>query len=256
MNKINLGLNGKRVVIIGGSTGIGLEIAEHFVKQGADLTITSHLDDVFQAKEKVESATGSNLSALKFDISDRDQIREAFEKIGRVDVLINNAGICTATPYHDLTDEMVDEFKRHYEVNVFGTYWCAQEAAVRMGAGGRIIFTGSIWARMAAKGLFSAYISTKHAVLGLVRSLACDLGEKEITVNAVCPGSIRTELNLRTMSEDQLAMLCSQMVLRPGLIPPEHLAGAFMFLASDLASEITGQEISVDRGQTIGGNQG
>ena len=256
MSTFDFGLGAKKVVIIGSSTGIGLAVAKQFAEHGADVTITSHLDDVFEGQNEIERDTGRKVTALKFDIAERDQVHEAFEQIGGLDVLINNAAVFGPTPADDLGDEMADWFRRHFDVNVLGTYWCAQEAAARMKPGGRIIFTASIWGKVAAKGNFAAYIASKHAVLGLVRSLACDLGEREITVNAVCPGSIGTEVNLAMLSGEQVELLSSQMVLRPGFIAPSELAGTYMFLASDAASEITGQEISVDRGQAIGGNQG
>jgi NAD(P)-dependent dehydrogenase (short-subunit alcohol dehydrogenase family) len=256
VSTFDFGLGGTKVVIIGSSTGIGLEVAKHFAEQDVDLVVTSHLDDVFDAKAEIEQETGRTVTAMKFDIAERDQVREAFEEIGELDVLINNAGIAIQTPPDDLSDETADTFRRHFDVNVLGTYWCAQEAAARMKPGGRIIFTASIWGRVAVKGDFAAYTATKHAVLGLVRSLACDLGEKGITVNAVCPGSMGTELLLRTFTDEQVDFVSRQMVVRPGLIPPAHLAGTYMFLSSEASSEITGQEISVDRGQTIGGNQG
>lgn len=256
MTEANYGLSGKKVIFIGASSGIGLAVATELSRQGVDLTITSHLDDVFDAREKIQNETGGKVNALKFDISRREEVISAFANIGDIDVLINNAGIGILTPPDDRSDQTAENFVRHFQVNVFGLYWCAQEAIARMKPGGRIIFTASIWARLAMKGNFLAYIASKHAVLGMVRSLACDLGEKGITVNAVCPGSMATEMNMNGLTTEDQAALMAQMVIRPGLIDPKHLAGAYMFLASDGASEITGQEISVDRGQSIGGNQG
>ncbi|HEX7855944.1 MAG TPA: SDR family oxidoreductase [Sphingobium sp.] len=256
MTKADYGLSGKKIVFVGASSGIGLAVATEFARQGVELTITSHLDDVFEARDKIQQETGAKVTALKFDISRREEVIAAFTDIGDIDVLVNNAGIGIPTPPGDRSDKNAENFVRHFEVNVFGLYWCAQEAIARMKPGGKIIFTASIWARLAMKGNFLAYISSKHAVLGMVRSLACDLGEKGITVNAVCPGSMATEMNMNGLTADDQAALMAQMVIRPGLIDPKHLAGAYMFLASDGASEITGQEISVDRGQSIGGNQG
>jgi len=252
---MDFNLRGKRVVVIGAHRGIGLEIAKGFQDQGARVIITSEQPGIFATKDVLNARTSDHevpVEAMQFDISDREQVESAFSEIGGLDVLVQNAGLFLSTPSTDGSAENAARFTRQVDVNINGSRHCAVAAATHMGPGSRIIFTASIWGKVGGPG-YSGYVASKHGILGLVKVLAMDLGRQGITVNAVNPGSTATEMNLNELTDELQAALSSQMWIRPGLIEPEHMVGSYLFLASDAASEITGQSISVDRGQTIAG---
>jgi 3-hydroxybutyrate dehydrogenase len=246
---ISFDVSGKRTLVIGASSGIGYAIARAFADAGSHVMVVAEIDGIHDAAQQLEAETARTVRAIQCDITDRAAVRSMATAAGPVDVLINNAGIVRETPVADLTTS--DTFGLTMDVNVSGLFRVTQAVLPNMAAGGRIIFTSSLWGRTAGP-RFGAYVASKHAVLGLVKSLAMELGPRGITVNAVCPGSTATEMNLRELPEEALDALKSQMWIRPDPIPPEHIAAAYVFLASPAASEITGQGIHVDRGQYMG----
>ena len=132
-----------------------------------------------------------------------------------------------------------------------------RRALTRMGAGGSVINTASIWGRV-AEPLFGAYVASKHAIIGLTKTWAKELGPRGIRVNAVCPGWVRTEASMRSLrlmaerrqtSEDELLALIVGGQALPGLMEPDDMAETYLFLASDRARNITGQSLGVDRGE-------
>lgn len=250
---MDFGLSERRVVIVGAHRGIGFALAKAFQDQGTKLVIASESPEIFQARDRLEESSNSaSVEAFQFDVTDRQKVLEAFEQIGRHDVLVANAGIFTSTASTDTSDENAAKFARHLDINVVGLNNCAVAAIPHLNDNARIIFTASIWGKVGAAD-YTGYAASKHGVIGLMKSLAMDLGPLGITVNAVNPGSIGTEANITELSDEKKRSLTGQMCLRPGLIEPEKLVGTYLFLASDAASEITGQSISVDRGQTISG---
>jgi 3-hydroxybutyrate dehydrogenase len=191
------------------------------------------------------------------DITNPDAVSAALSMVRQIDVLINNAGIERLTPLAEDDDEVERVFRRIVEVNVVGTYLVTRRALKGMMNGGSIINTASIWGRV-AEPLFSAYVASKHAVLGLTKTWARELGAMGIRVNAVCPGWVRTESSMRSltnmarrlgMSEDGLLEEIVGAQAFPGLMEPADVAETYLFLASDLAVNITGQSIGVDRGE-------
>ena len=177
-----------------------------------------------------------------------------------LDVLVNNAGLELITPLTDLSDEVDATFARIIDINVRGTWNVTRAALPLLGPGARIINTGSVWSKTAV-GEFAAYIASKHAVVGLTRTFARELGSRGVTVNAVCPGWVRTVASVRSAKamaersrrseEDIFADVMAAQAL-PGLMEPADVAGLYLFLASDLAANITGQAIGVDRGEFLG----
>lgn len=247
---IHFGLDGRQVLIIGASSGIGYELARQFATQGAHVTIVAQDDAVFTASQSLTRDTGHSVRALQCDVTSREQVRQLAAAVDQVDVLINNAGIGTVTSVDDTSDSTAATVRRTLDVNVLGLYWTTQAVLPRLTPRGRIIFTTSYWAHTGVP-QFSAYVASKHAVVGLVQTLAAELGPRGITVNGVSPGTIDTALIRREVPKPFLDHLCGQMKIHPSLIDPTHLGGAYLFLASDAASEITGQVLAVDRGQSI-----
>ncbi|MGH6809286.1 MAG: SDR family NAD(P)-dependent oxidoreductase, partial [Ensifer adhaerens] len=186
-------------------------------------------------------------------------VKATLAPLGRIDVLVNNAGLERITPLLDEDDAVEDTFRRITDINTNGTFYVTHHAVPHMKDGGRIVVTASIWSRVAVPE-FSAYIASKHANLGFTRVMAKELGPKGIRVNAVCPGWVRTEaamLSLKNMSlrtgrseEDLLAEIVGAQVL-PGLLEPEDLAAPYLFLASDGAKDMTGQALMLDRGEVM-----
>lgn len=246
---MEFGLAGRQVLVVGGNRGIGLEVAKGFQGQGAHVTITSEHDSVFDARGELNGRSGPKVEALQFDISRPEDVSAAFAGLGRIDVLVNNSGVFWETPTADRSAKNYGVFVKQLMINVAGTWWCAMEAAPHMPEGGRIIFTASISGRLGSPN-HAGYAAAKHAVLGVVRSMAKDLGPRGISVNAVCPGSSATETNLHSLPLDRQKLAAANMALRPGLLDPSDHVGSYLFLASAAAANITGQTITVDRGQT------
>jgi 3-hydroxybutyrate dehydrogenase len=256
MGKVSYDFTGQTVLVTGGSRGIGYGVAKGFAKAGAEVVILSSGSSDQAAKAL--SAFGS-VRALLADITDRDQIIAALDSIEKIDVLVNNAGLERITPIDDPDDGVEDTFARIVDINVKGTFLMTRHALPKMGAGGRIILTASIWSRTAVPE-FSAYVCSKHANLGFMRSIAHELGPRGITVNAVCPGWVRTEaamLSLTKMSEatgQPEAKLLNEITgaqVLGGLLEPDDMAALYLFLASDGARDITGQAYMLDRGEVM-----
>jgi 3-hydroxybutyrate dehydrogenase len=207
----------------------------------------------------MERETGRPVRAEICDIADRSAVRRAFADAGSIDVLVNNAGLERITPMLEPGAEVEETFARIIGINVIGTYYVTREALPRMGAGSSIVITSSIWGKTGAPD-FAAYVASKHANMGFMRVLARELGPRGIRVNAVCPGWVRTRAALRSLTEvarkagveEQRSLegiLAGQAL--PGLMDPADVVTAYLFLASDLARNITGQALNVDRGEVM-----
>ncbi len=250
---------GKRVLVTGASHGIGYAVAEGFVRGGADVAILSSTSDIEEAAKKLSADAGRKVTGLVCDITDRAAVRKSVGALGALDVLVNNAGLERLTPMHEEGDEVERLFARIIEINLIGTYYVTREALIRMKEGANIIITASIWSKSAAAD-FAAYVTSKHGNLGFMRVLAKELGPRQIRVNAVCPGWVKTRAALRSLAEvsaradisedDMLGQILAGQAL-PGLMEPEDVANLYLFLASDLASNITGQAVNVDRGEVM-----
>lgn len=245
------GIAGRTVLVTGASRGIGLGIARAFAAAGAELHLLAEDEGIF--------AAGASLGARahRVDITREPEVAALAEAVGRLDVLINNAGLERPTPLADAGAANEAVFRRVIEVNVTGTFLVTRALLPRLGRGSRVINTASIWGRV-GEPLFAAYVASKHAVLGLTRSWAKELGPRAVTVNAVCPGWVRTESALRSLAsmarvkDVEEAALLEDIVgaqALPGLMEPDDVAGPYLFLASDLAANVTGQSLGVDRGE-------
>jgi NAD(P)-dependent dehydrogenase (short-subunit alcohol dehydrogenase family) len=246
-------LDGRVVLITGASRGIGAGLARRFAGTGCRLHILADDDAVMPLA--AELGAQGHLC----DITNSDRVRQTVGGIGPIHVLVNNAGLERLTPVADPSPETEAVFRRIIEINVIGTYLVTRAALQAMQPGARIINTASIWGRTGVAD-FAAYVASKHAVIGFTRSLAKELGPRGIAVNAVCPGWVRTEASLRSLNlMAARAMRSEQDVLdeilaaqaMPGLMEPDDIAGMYLFLASDLARNVTGQSIGIDRGEFV-----
>lgn len=251
--------SGKRVLVTGASRGIGLGVARGFAAASAELYILADDEGVYEAARSLERQFGAAVTPLRCDIAAAAALHRLLAPLGRIDVLVNNAGVELRTPIGDPQDDVDARFRRVVEVNIVGTWNATRAARPLMGGGGRIIVTSSIWGKVGEPG-FAAYSASKHALLGMVRTLAGELGPCGISVNAVCPGWVRTDASMRSLhamaadsGKDADALLEQTLAGQAlaGLMEPEDMADTYLFLASDAARNITGQAFTVDRGEVM-----
>ena len=240
-------LYGKRVLVTGGSRGIGRAIVEAFAENGCTVSFVYEKNEA--AAEDTEMSTDA--MSIKCDISDpemvADVVAEAASAMGGIDVVVNNAAISKIGLFTDMSD---DEWAHVMGVNLSGAFYVAREAAKYMigQQSGRIINVGSMWGKTGAS-CEVAYSATKAGLRGFTMSLAKELGPSGITVNCIEPGVIDTEMNA-SLGEGAINALVDETPLcRIG--KPGDVANAALFLASSGASFITGQMLGVDGGYAI-----
>ena len=257
---IELNFRNKSVVITGASRGIGFGVAEAFASLGADLHLISSGKTIHEAGKKLSELTDVPIKTYQCDISDKHKVNEVLSQIETIDVLINNAGLERPTQINSPDPQMIDDFERIININVLGTFYVTRASVAKMSKGGSIIITSSIWGKTAVSE-FSAYCSSKHANIGFMRSLSKELGPQGIRVNAVCPGWVETEAAMKSLAwmsqktEMEESELLDEIVAAQsltGLMQPSDTSQLYLYLASSLASNITGQAINVDRGEVLG----
>jgi NAD(P)-dependent dehydrogenase (short-subunit alcohol dehydrogenase family) len=241
-------LDGKVAIVTGASSGLGVAFARGLAQAGADVAICARRADRLQQTRQEVEAEGRRCVAVAADVSVVEDctrvVEETISELGRVDVLVNNAGIGTAVP---ATREPPEDFRKVIDVNLMGTYWMAQACARAMADGGSIINIGSVLGSTTAGLPQAAYSSSKAAIIGLTRDLAQQwTGRKGIRVNALAPGFFPSE-----MTEQYPDGYLDQMMWRvpAGRVGrPEELVAAPVFLASDASSYVTGVVLPVDGG--------
>jgi len=251
---------GKTAVITGGNKGIGYAMAERFAAEGAGVVIASVEEAVAEAGEKL-AATGAKVVPVVCDVTDAAAVKALYDQaeatFGSVDISIQNAGIITIAKVEDLTE---GEWDATMAVNTKGVFLCCQEAIRRMrktGRGGRLINTASGQARQGF--IYTPhYAASKFGVVGITQSLAKEVAEEEITVNAICPGIIKTEMwdyndrvwgkMLGNYKPGELMADWVQNIPMKRAGTGKDVAGLVAFLASEDADYITGQTINVDGG--------
>ena len=241
-------LNNKVAIITGGSRGIGYATAERFLQEGATVIITaSSPENAQKAVDKLKNAyPNAKVDGIAPDLTSLESTREAFaavvEKFGRIDILVNNAGISESTPFEQYTEELFDKVN---DLNVKGVFNATKVASEHMipQRSGVILSTSSIVSLTGQPSGF-AYPASKFAVNGLTISLARELGPKGIRVNAVAPGITETDM-MKAVPKEIIDPMIARIPLRR-LGQPEDIANAFVFLASEEASYITGVILSVD----------
>ncbi|MEX2300756.1 MAG: 3-oxoacyl-ACP reductase family protein [Bryobacterales bacterium] len=240
-------LTGKVALVTGASRGIGAAIAKRLAREGAAVAIT-YAGSQQKAQEVVsaiEAAGGKGL-AIQADSADaeavRSAVRETVQILGRLDVLVSNAGIAKIAPVEEYS---LEDFDRMVAVNVRGVFVAAQEASRHMEQGGRIITIGSVNAdRMPFTG-GSVYAMTKAAVAGLVRGLARDLGPRGITVNNVQPGPVDTDMN---PADGPSAEFLKGLLAVGRYGQGDEIAAMVAYLAGPEAGYVTGASLTIDGG--------
>ena len=241
-------LKDKVAIVTGGSRGIGFATVETFLREGATVILCASSQSsadkaVAQIKEKNPDAPVSGICP---NLSSLDSVREAFGKVieqfGHVDILVNNAGVSESTPFANYTEETFDKVM---ELNVKGVFNATRAIIDHMAErGSGVILSTSSMVSKYGQPAGMAYPTSKFAVNGITLSLAREYGPKGIRVNAVAPGIIETDM-MKAVPKDVIEPMIAQVPLRR-LGQPQDIANAFLFLASDEASYITGMVLHVD----------
>lgn len=241
-------LKDKVAIITGGSRGIGFATAEKFLKEGAAviLTASTQANADRAAAQLQEKYPESVVAGISPDLSSLESVRAAFREVTRkygcVDILVNNAGISESTPFSEYTEETFDKVMDLNVKGVFNATKAASECMIARGKG--VILSTSSMVSISGQASGFAYPASKFAINGLTISLARELGPKGIRVNAVAPGITETDM-MKAVPKEIIDPLIRQIPLGR-LGQPEDIANAFVFLASDEASYITGVVLSVD----------
>jgi NAD(P)-dependent dehydrogenase (short-subunit alcohol dehydrogenase family) len=242
-------LEGRVALISGGDSGIGRAVALHFAREGASVAII-YLEESEDARttQRMVEKEGAECLLLQGDVADpafcQKAVKQTVERLGSLDILVNNAA--QQFPTEDSTEISEEQLEKTFRVNVFGYMFLAQAAIDQLGEHGCIINTGSITGFRGSKRLVD-YSATKGAIQALTYSLAQQLVEKGIRVNGVAPGPVWTPLIPASFSKEEVAKFGSDTPMKRPAQPAE-VAPAYVFLASEDASYITGQFIHVNGG--------
>lgn len=239
-------LKGKTAIVTGGTRGIGFAIVRKYLENGANVAIAgSRQESVEKALEKLPEYK-ERVMGIWPNICSPEEVATAFasvkEKFGRIDILANNAGISSRTSLYDYT---VEEFSKIVDINLKAVFVCSQAGArIMKEQGGGVIINTSSMVGEYGQPSGCGYPATKFAVNGLTKSLARELAKDQIRVNAVAPGVTKTDM-VAALPEEMVARISAGIPLgRVG--EPLDIANAYLFLASDLASYVTGITLRVD----------
>lgn len=239
----------------GASRGLGEAIARRFAAEGARVVLASRDRAACERHAEDLRGGGAEAVAAPCDVTDRGSIAlaiaTAVSRWGKLDVLVNNAGLGGPTPLDDPDDALWDAI---IATNLTAVFRVTREASPFLPEGGRIINLSSVLGRFGVPG-FSAYSASKHGVIGLTRSLALELAPRRITVNAICPGWVETEMARegfrRIAGEEKGREAAAKMAPLGRVLDPEEVAGLAAYLASDDARSVTGQAVVIDGGQVM-----
>jgi 3-hydroxybutyrate dehydrogenase len=255
-------MKGRVAVVTGGASGIGLAIASACARRGAKVVIADVDPKAGQEAAVSVGSVGVSTTFVQTDVASQEECRRLIEtaeqKYGGVDILVNSAGLQHIAPLVDFPEE---RWNYLLAVILTGTFLCTKYAVphmIRQGWG-RVVNIASLHAKVASP-LKSAYVAAKHGVLGFTKVAALELGEKNITVNAICPAYVRTPLVEKQIAEqarqhgippqDVVRRIMTEPAAIRRLLEPEEVASLAVYLASDEAAGITGAAIDIDLGWT------
>lgn len=247
-------LKGKVALVTGGDSGIGRSVCVHFAEEGADIAIVYLNEDQNAEKTRdLVAIAGRNCLLIKGDVKDSKFCKEAVKKVvdqfGKINILVNNAGM--QFPQENVKEITDEQLRITFQTNIFAYFYFAEAALAHMHEGDCIINTTSVTAYRSSPSLID-YSSTKGAITTFTRSLATNLAEKKIRVNGVAPGPVWTPLIVSTFDEEKIKSFGSETAMKRAGQPSE-LGPAYVFLASDDSSFITGQVIHVNGGEVVNG---
>ena len=245
-------LDGKVAIVTGASSGLGVAFARSLAAAGADVALGARRVDRLTDTAKLVEGVGRQALTVGMDVADPDSctalVAATMDRFGKVDVLVNNAGVAAAVPS---TRESPDDFRRVLDINLHGAYWMAQACGRVMQPGSSIINIASILGIITAGLPQAAYVSSKAGLIGLTRDLAAQWsGRKGIRVNGLAPGFFESEMTDQYEPGYMEAQLARIPLGRQGAA--HELAATLVFLASDAAGYIVGQTLVVDGGRSIG----
>ena len=244
-------LEGKVALITGGARGIGKKIAQRFISEGANIAVCDVNPDEAQSTAAELSSDGCDVRAYMMNVADDANVAEAVKKVmddfGRIDILVNNAGITRDALMMRMKQE---DWIAVLSVNLTGTFNVSKSVVRFMvkARSGRIVNIASVVGVMGNAGQVN-YSASKAGVIGLTKTMAKEFASRNITVNAIAPGYIQTEMTEHINEQAKEAFLRAIPLNRPGT--PEDVSGTALFLASDDASYITGQVVCVDGGMVM-----
>jgi 3-oxoacyl-[acyl-carrier protein] reductase len=245
-------LKGKVAVVTGAAQGIGRAIALGFGREGAKVVVADLQADKAQSVAAELQAAGAEAHGVEVNVASEASVRrlaeETFNRFGRIDILVNDAGIYLRSSVVDMTEE---DWDRTIHVNLGGNFLCSRAfvPAMRAQKSGRIMSIASSIAHNGAK-QFAHYAASKAAIIGFVKALAREVGPDGITVNAICPGSSNTEMPRRHRSEEEVMARLRATPLGH-VLEPEDMVGPILFLASDAAAYVTGQTYNINCGTVM-----
>ena len=246
-------LDDRVAIITGGSKGLGKAMASALAGAGANVVVMSrHLNEAQVTADEIKNSTGRKILALEVDVSQQPQVErmvnQTLEEFGRIDILINNAGINIRGSIEELK---MEDLAQVLNINLIGPILCCRAVVPYMKAQkyGRVINIASILGSVGMPNRTS-YSTSKGAIIQFTRTLALELAPHNITVNAICPGPFATEMNRPLMDDPQVYQTFASKVPLGRWGEPEEIGGITIFLASDASSFVTGATIYVDGGYT------